>query len=152
MSIDLNLDEIEAAARAATPGHWESVEDAFSGDCMVVVAGPPSPGFTQYQVAPDVNGDRRGPEAEGASPQQNARHIATMDPPTTLALVAEARRLREGVGLPFPRSKLGALACAANMLERDGTPSRVEIATGLREMERALSAIPLSDDAQEGGG
>lgn len=37
------------------------------------------------------------------------------------------------------KSLLGALATAANILERDGTPSRVELANDLRTLERQLA-------------
>lgn len=66
------LDEIEAVAKEATPGPWEVI----GGGEYVTPIG--------VMVAPDDG---------GVSPE-DATHIATFDPSTTLALVAEVRELR----------------------------------------------------------
>ena len=75
MSID--LDNLEAVARAAPDGNWISIEDHdHSWWCSVWV------------------GDDT---IAGMANRQTADHIATCDPPTVLALIAEIRRLREAI-------------------------------------------------------
>lgn len=80
---DLNLDDIEAKARAATPGPWTNrhryascrnlVHTADRGRLLVAEAAGPAPD-PRYAVQ-----------------TANAAHIARMDPPTTLALCARIR-------------------------------------------------------------
>ena len=85
MTID--LDAIEAAARAATPGPW--LVRSFDGE-----AWPEK----RMSVGPDYG---RVAEAVAISPRyagntsNNFFHIARMDPETTLALVKEVRRLQK---------------------------------------------------------
>ena len=69
----LDLDAIEARANGATPGWWQEVDDLDGG----------------WQV---LSG--KGEEITGSGlPIADAEFIATLDPPTVLALVAEVRRL-----------------------------------------------------------
>ena len=69
----LDLDAIERRANGATPGWWQEVDDLDGG----------------WQV---LSG--KGEEITGSGlPIADAEFIATLDPPTVLALVAEVRRL-----------------------------------------------------------
>ena len=71
----LDLDAIERRANGATPGWWQEVDDLDGG----------------WQV---LSG--KGEEITGSGlPIADAEFIATLDPPTVLALVAEVRRLTE---------------------------------------------------------
>ena len=81
MTID--LDEIEAAARAATPGPWERIKTTVYA--LWTVRGEQ---FNRVTISAYTDPD--APETD----EQVCHHIATMDPQTTLALVAEVRRLR----------------------------------------------------------
>lgn len=73
------LDEIEAKAKAATTGPWVGRALENFG----------------FNVVRYVNGDKFNiARVAKCSDEANARHIARMDPPTALALVAEVRRLR----------------------------------------------------------
>jgi hypothetical protein len=76
MSID--LDAIERAAKGATPGPWESVQDRI-----------------YHEETARYIGNCAGLVSQSDQNTANAAHIATMDPDTTLALVDEVRRLRE---------------------------------------------------------
>ena len=69
------LDEIEAAAKEATPGPWEVI----GGGEYVTPIGLPA-GFDDCGVSP-----------------RDVHYIAAFDPPTVLALVAELRELRAKV-------------------------------------------------------
>ena len=165
MTID--LDAIEAAARAATPGHWERIKttvyalwtvrgEQFNRVTISAYTDPDAP-ETDEQVCHHIrellqNLTRLGRDCRTlvrVLDEEGYEVEFTDDDARWGKSSAPAALDAKGARLPFPRSKLGALACAAGMLERDGTPSRAEIAVELREIERALSAIPLSDDAQE---
>ena len=121
----LDLDEIERLALAAAPGPWrvdvsetESLYRSVSVEAenvMVTVM----PGFAR----PDGSGQAL----------TDAAHIASMSPSTTLAVVAEVRRLRD------ERDYLLGLACCS----REGHDARgrvAEIQEYLREDGAALEA------------
>lgn len=86
---DLNLDSLAAVAEASTPGPWQ-VLDSIHGDPIVHQVGR---GFLSGGgVATAFHNEDYG--------RADAAHIATFDPPTVLALIAEAcdaRRLRREV-------------------------------------------------------
>ena len=77
----LDLDALEAVARAATPGPWEAEPYLYTADDDWVRVTSPSDG-------PLFN------LAEGVEPV-NASHIATFDPPTVLALIAKLREAEQ---------------------------------------------------------
>lgn len=87
---ELDLDALTAVAEAGTPGPWD-----------LHMVQPDMGGRHQY----GLRSTGRGPEraiigATFRAEARNASHIATFDPPTVLALIAEAReaeRLREGL-------------------------------------------------------
>ena len=93
----LDLDAIEARARAATQGEWIPGHHAnpdHSCSCRGILSefyfG--SICTVNESLTRDIeDGDNPPPEEAAA----NARHIAGMDPTTTLALTAEVRKLRE---------------------------------------------------------
>lgn len=84
------LDEIEAAAKKATPGEWrvdgEQIEAGEFGE--VIVPGPVLCGSYCYGGSSTIDGDHLA---------EDFAHVAMMDPATTLALVAEVRELRAKV-------------------------------------------------------
>jgi hypothetical protein len=90
----VDLDAVEAAAKAAEEREWELEEH------------PGNPPFTVLR-----RGHRRLAAANLFGPGE-IEHIASMDPQTTLALVAELRAVREVQDvlhtLPRDRSPLGA--------------------------------------------
>ena len=75
----IDLDDLEAVARAATPGPWTYKPTILGLPNTTVMAGDDQLGYigVGHFLAP------------------NATHIAAFDPPTVLALVAELRVLRE---------------------------------------------------------
>ena len=81
------LDEIEAAAKKATPGEWrvdgEQIEAGEFGE--VIVPGPVLCGSYCYGGSSTIDGDHLA---------EDFAHVAMMDPATTLALIAEVRELR----------------------------------------------------------
>ena len=88
----LDLDVIEARAKAASPSPWtypgiESVAGGLLYDVDRTIA----------QIVWDNPGDHDGSVVRFLpwdEADANGQHIAGMDPATTLALVAEVRRLR----------------------------------------------------------
>ena len=84
------LDEIEAAAKKATPGEWrvdgEQIEAGEFGE--VIVPGPVLCGSYCYGGSSTIDGDHLA---------EDFAHVAMMDPAMTLALVAEVRELRAKV-------------------------------------------------------
>ena len=84
------LDEIEAAAKEATPGEWrvdgEQIEAGEFGE--VIIPGPVLCGSYCYGGSSTIDGDHLA---------EDFAHIAMMDPATTLALIAEVRELRAKV-------------------------------------------------------
>ena len=76
---DHDLDALEAVAKAATPGPWE----AYADRC--VRTEPYGPIIYDDSCQENENADA------------NMAYVATFDPPTTLALIAEVRSLRARV-------------------------------------------------------
>lgn len=76
------LDEIEAAAKKATPGPWEVIPATFEEGRRIK-----TPAYELMAVDIDA------PYLD----RTDAEHIAMMDPATTLALVTEVRELRAKV-------------------------------------------------------
>lgn len=89
------LDEIEAAAKKATPGPWEVIPATFEEGRRIK-----TPAYEL--MATDID----APYLD----RTDAEHVALMDPATTLALVAEVRELRAKVervrGIIGPRELL----------------------------------------------
>lgn len=88
--VDLNLDALEATARAATPGPW--IADPPSAWDTDDVGGYQLQAAVRVKDSGSITWDDHGGEVFKPA---DAEHIATFDPPTTLALIAEVRRLRE---------------------------------------------------------
>jgi len=92
------LDEIEAKAKAATLGPWRACGDERGGclchmiwskDADVVIAVSLSSKDEAFTGGSGVQDE--------AMVRANALHMAMMDPPTTLALVARVRELEEAM-------------------------------------------------------
>jgi hypothetical protein len=83
----IDLDAIEARAKAATPGPWEASEAA--SDAIIAPAQP----LHYDEEARDYGGPIIGESMHLA----DRDHIAGLDPQTVLALVAELRAAREVV-------------------------------------------------------
>jgi hypothetical protein len=84
----IDLDAIEAAAKAATPGPWTAC--AWAGADWPerrVTVGSEFPAGTREAIAMNT---RYAPR-----PREDMAYIAAMNPTTALALVEEVRRLRE---------------------------------------------------------
>ena len=82
-----DLGRIEEVARAATQGSWEW-HTSNSSPRLVSVT---------IRGTRDVAWASASPGYGICIDKQDAAHIATMDPPTTLALIAELRALREAL-------------------------------------------------------
>jgi hypothetical protein len=83
----IDLDAIESAAKAATPGPWSAMR--WSGN-----AWPDA----HISVGADEHGSRMAIAMNtryAKRPEEDMNYISTMNPTTTLALVEEVRRLRE---------------------------------------------------------
>ena len=102
---DEKLDELERCAEAATEGPWHrKFRDEVCTDSGV---NPDPDGWKECPMCggegdvnfADIDGDGWEPLCQvvgiGDRLTNDARHIATADPPTVLALVEEVRRLRE---------------------------------------------------------
>lgn len=138
---DLNLDALEATARAATPGPW----GLHLGAAWQVVTDAPDWG--QREVATTGTADSIGSEDDAA-------HIATFDPPTVLALIAELRRSRED--LEYFRSLPHVSVYTKLTEERDAARARLREAEAVIEEEmtrhrekRGESARYADDDFEQ---
>lgn len=80
MTSELDLERLEKVARAATDGPWSVVD----GDEVASAEGPLLAGLPTGDAI--------------VCWMPDATHIATFDPPTVLALIAEVRELRAKVG------------------------------------------------------
>ena len=96
----LDLDAIEARARAATPGPWFVRPRQY--DDWGYIRGPEQSDGPGHFVAQALGGqdytiDQLNEHRRNKTDPygHNAAHIAGMDPATTLALTAEVRKLRE---------------------------------------------------------
>lgn len=92
MTID--LDKIEALAKAATPGPWRG--DRFDGTVKYdIVAGD----YPNGQYTTVIRGDSEG--LFGFFKSEDSDFVMAANPSTILALVAEVRRLREALSTPL---------------------------------------------------
>jgi hypothetical protein len=89
-----DIDAMEAAANAATPGVWQKNgvrlkwRHAYSAQLLDShTVGPDGDGVALVFYRPDHHAEDYG----------NARHIATSNPAAVLALIAYARRLEEAL-------------------------------------------------------
>lgn len=115
----LNLDDLEATAKAATPGPWRWDEDfgengdtglALTNDARAEVVGAYNWHCCSFRDDPTVE-------------DNDAEHIAAFDPPTVLALIA---RLREAeANCHRACAAIGWDAAVAAMRYEDGTPVEI---------------------------
>lgn len=80
---DLDLDALEAVARAATPGPWETRCEG-PGEPTRVCHDSEYVIYLGYDYAADLDA-------------KDAAHIATFDPPTVLALIARVKEAEAGI-------------------------------------------------------
>src|SRR5690606_964540 len=108
---EIDLDALEATARAATPGPWEADDNMpFSPELQGIFA----PEQRRYVLKVDF-GDQ--PESPA-----DAEHIATFDPPTVLALIArlrEAEAVIEAIDAIEPMWPRGMYGCPQDMIGRN---------------------------------
>ena len=140
----LDLDVIEARAKAATQGPWKD-----SSGC---VASETTRHAERYNYDDEQSdrltvarcGDtfvpRMGmPDDKVAA--ANAAHTAGMDPPTTLALVAELRLLREAnVAMLEGLKPFSALA---SVFSRDGEGAKLRVGHDYCEARERLTIVDL---------
>ena len=97
---DLDLDKLEAVAEAAIEGEWSTDERAL-----------PRVGATRYSAITRVvvarDGEHEMQVSSWSGTEANATHIATFDPPTVLALIAEVRLLRKQVDVAVKALNVG---------------------------------------------
>ncbi len=116
--MEMNLSQIKSDALAATQGEW-NVE------------------FGVFINAADGKGIA-GMEGHQKQQPENARHIANMDPPTTIALVEEVERLREAI-----KNTVMELKGVRFMIEHpaariaEGPPTLKDVEASLQRIERA---------------
>ncbi len=87
----MNLDKIESAAKAATPGPWRYIS-ASAGHENYVYA--PQERYASLPGNPSPVKVAWLPPSHDGSDKRDAAHIANMDPQTVLKLVAIARAAR----------------------------------------------------------
>jgi hypothetical protein len=124
----LNLDDLGAVARAATPGPWEAEPYLYMADDDRVRVTSPSDG-------PLFN------LAEGVEPV-NASHIATFDPPTVLALIARLRDAeRERDGARWAAGIVGDMARESSGGWQDASAELHAAQDRLREAEAVIEEV-----------
>ena len=106
MTERLDLDALEAVARAATPGPWTYKPTILGLPNTTVMAGD----------------DQLGYMGVGHFLAPNATHVATFDPPTVLALIA---KLREAEAV------IAAARHAKSVLDNSRYTSKVKVASGI---------------------
>ena len=106
----MNLSQIKSDALAATQGEWTYSKQIDPLPMVAQVWKPDGDSLCELWVSDD-----------DAQSSADARHIANMDPPTTIALVEEVERLRDVL------TKISDGNIAPVIGERwakDGTPSK----------------------------
>lgn len=83
---DVDLDRLEALARAATPGPWEAVSGSEVDPATLWLSGRNTGDGGLLAEFYDGAAFSAGPRAEA-----NAHYAAAADPATVLALIAELR-------------------------------------------------------------
>jgi hypothetical protein len=127
---DLDLDALEAAAKAATPGEWRRTEPGVLSAWSVDL---PSPHHTvSVPFAPFAFG-----EVVAASPKEDdTTFIAAASPDVVLALVAEVRRAR-----------IIEVAAEALVADQDGWHYASEVSRNRsKALRAALTRKAPSDD------
>jgi hypothetical protein len=103
---DIDLNALEATARAAAPGPWDRATSATRDWALVLSA---SGTADEYRVSQSADDD-------------DAEHIATFDPTTALALIARLREAETVIGAidaiepMWPRGMYG---CPQDMIGRN---------------------------------
>ena len=120
--MNLNLDALEAVARAATPGPW-----SINWESDEYHAGMPD------KWALSINGPEASDFADLAA--ADAEHMATFDPPTVLALIAGLRSVRED--LEYFRSLPHVSVYTRLTDERDEARAKLREAEAVIETVRA---------------
>ncbi len=108
--VSIDLDALEATARAATPGPWLIGNSEMYGPSAIT---RDAEGLPQVQ-------DQWVCDADAGHP--NAEHIATFDPPTVLALIArlrEAEAVIAEIGSLEPMWPRGMYGCPQDMFGRN---------------------------------
>ena len=124
----LNLDDLEAVARAATPGPWEAEPYLYTADDDRVRVTSPSDG-------PLFN------LAEGVEPV-NASHIAAFDPPTVRALITRLREAeRERDGARWAAGIVGEVARESSGGWQDASAELHAAQDRLREAEAVIEEV-----------
>lgn len=137
MTID--LDTLRKTAEAATPGPWEaSAEYDTEGRRVYTVSPEGNPEDNVCQLAPDLNGSA------------NVEHIATFDPPTVLALIAEIESLRTRfsamrAGRDSERSRADKNANALERMEQRALGAEANIEAALEVSRARLTNIEQAE-------
>lgn len=92
MTTEIDLNELEAIARAATPGHWHWEEDKLMAGKDYILW--PDNVLNSVDDVPFSWAERLGScgETTELAAESNAALIAAMNPETVLAMIALARR------------------------------------------------------------
>lgn len=141
---ETDLDAIEAAAKAATPGPWVNVK---VGNGLHVAAGP-----VDVDTKGTMHGGRGGicetddMDFGERAAKRNARFVAAANPAIVLALVAEVRRLRAlAVGTAIAReiaaAERAALERAASLFDQDEQEARLEADRASRRCDHQDAAV-----------
>lgn len=110
-AVSIDIDAMEAAARAATPGPWVHRRDGLpelNNQCEIVESADSADSLIVYQKMHNIN---------------DAAHIAAANPGAVLALIAVARAAREA---------LSALECALQNDVRDCADAAVDLREALK--------------------
>lgn len=125
----LNLDALEATARAATPGPW-----TINWETDEYHAGMPD------KWALSINGPEASEFADLDS--ADAEHIATFDPPTVLALITRLREAeRERDGARWAAGIVGDVARESSGGWQDASAELHAAQDRLREAEAVIEEV-----------
>jgi hypothetical protein len=90
----IDLDKIEADAKKATPGPWESINHNLYNATIITTSWHAHRCSSLNISFPIARVEDEGQNVPLGQMEYTAQHIANMDPETTLELIAEVRRLR----------------------------------------------------------
>lgn len=120
---DAELDALEAAARAATPGEWKTTNRKFVS---------PISGVEYPAITVDAE-DRMVCDAQ--TRPNDAAHIVATQPARVLPLIEEVRRLRAAVTVRWERRAGGSGPYSSASIGSDARDTKVGIVHDLRRDE-----------------
>lgn len=142
-----DLDALERAALAATPGPWYQSGSPWFSTGSLVLAGSPDRHAGHIIVDTDPMDCREDvPEGELGDPNDDAAYIAAASPSVVLALVREVRELRQRVSdLANGEDPIGDAKDTAALKRLDAENTRLRAALAQSDRPCAYCTLPADE-------